>query len=123
MADLKSNPFKKAEEKKKKAPGAPRPEDKSVEVRVEPTEPAQEPEKGEQTVNNTPEQEKPVQAVSEPISDVVKKIQSKKKENREKAAFTYYLLKDNDKKLVAAAKKAGMSKSEFLDHILSEVLK
>lgn len=48
---------------------------------------------------------------------------NKKKENRDKGAFTYYILKDNNKKLVAAAKKAGMSKSEFLDQLLTEILK
>ena len=72
---------------------------------------------------NPPAEEKPVQAESVAVSDVVKMIQSKKKENRDKGPFTYYLLKDNDKKLLAAAKKAGLSKSDFLDQLLTEILK
>ena len=123
MADLKSNPFKQAAEKKKKAPGAPRSETEVKKTAVSATETAQEPKKEEQVTTTPTVEEKPVQAESVAVSDVVKMIQSKKKENRDKGAFTYYLLKENDKKLIAAAKKAGMSKSEFLDQLLTEILK
>lgn len=45
-----------------------------------------------------------------------------KKKRSEKRSCTLYLSDDNMKKLSAAAKKAGLSKSEFIDHLLSELL-
>ena len=119
------NLYKNADKRRRVKPGGNQPD---ILVGVEETTPAvtetaQEPKKEEQVTTTPTVEEKPVQAEPVAVSDVVKMIQSKKKENRDKGAFTYYILKDNNKKLVAAAKKAGMSKSEFLDQLLTEILK
>lgn len=122
MADLKSNPFKQAAEKKKKAPGAQKSEEKTLEPIVAVAETAQEPQKEEQATVTPAEPENALQAVSEPSVDVLQIISAKKKKPK-KASFALYLSEENMKKLGTAAKKAGMSKSEFVDHILTEVLK
>lgn len=62
-------------------------------------------------------------AEQEPVVtvDVIQKI-AKEKKRPKKSSFSVYLGEENMKKLGAAAKKAGLSKSEFIDHLLSELL-
>ena len=134
-----ANPFKAAEQKKKKAPGSkqePAVEEKVVEVVETPDEP-----------------EKPAEAPVEPVVEVVevketkpasKKAEKKVAEPAKKAeepakkavdifaslesekptgkTYAFYLSDENVKKLKAMAAKKGTSASKLLDHILSEVL-
>lgn len=65
--------------------------------------------------------EKPTEQESVVTVDVIQKI-AKEKKRPKKSSFSVYLSEENMKKLGAAAKKAGLSKSEFIDHLLSELL-
>ena len=128
-----ANPFKEAENKKKKAPGSkqePVVEEKPVVVEETPVEP-----------------EKPVETLSEPIVEekepkpakrVEKKAEKKEPAPAAKATdlfaglksekpanlktYAFYLSDENVDKLKAMAAKKGMSTSKLLDYILSEVL-
>lgn len=134
-----ANPFKAADQKKKKAPGSkqePVVEEKVVEVVHTPAEP-----------------EKPAEAPVEPIVEVAevketkpapKKAEKKGVEPAKKAeepakksldifaslesekptgkTYAFYLSDDNVKKLKEMAAKKGISTSKLLDHILSQVL-
>lgn len=65
--------------------------------------------------------EKPTDA-SSVAESVIDKLVQKKKKRSKKSSVALYLSDDNMKKLNAAAKKAGLSKSEFVDQLLRELL-
>ena len=65
--------------------------------------------------------EKPTEQEAAVTVDVIQKI-AKKSKRPEKSSMSLYVSKENQKKLSAAAKKAGLSNSEFIDHLLSELL-
>ena len=123
-----ANPFKAAEQKKKKAPGS------KQEPVVE--------KKGAVEAETVAEQEKPAETTTEPVVEKKETKPAKKVEKKEAApekkaldifaglesekptgkTYAFYLSDENVKKLKAMAAKKGTSASKLLDHILSEVL-
>ena len=117
------NPYKKADQAKKKAPGA---RQKAVEAKIEEAavEMAEEKRVQEEPLKSEIEAkaEKPV-AKSEPKAkeklDIFAKLNTEKPTAKN---VTFYLSDDNITKLKKMAEKKGVSTSKLLDHILSEVL-
>lgn len=119
-----ANPFKQAEQAKKKAPGNKKAEEKKEIVVTEETP------KVEETVEVNPVEVKETKK-AEP-----KKTEKKEKEVKEtkdifaglkteKAAgktYAFYLKDENVDKLKKKAEKMGITTSKLLDHILGEVL-
>ena len=135
-----ANPFKAAEQKKKKAPGSkqepvveekvvvevetPAEPEKPVETPVEPvvegaevkeTKPA--PKKAEKKAEKKVEKQE-----SEPAKKTLDIFASLEAEKPTGKTYAFYLSDENVKKLKDMAGKKGISASKLLDHILSEVL-
>ena len=135
-----ANPFKAAEQKKKKAPGSkqePVVEEKvvvEVETPAEPEKPAETPVEPVAEVAEVKET-KPAPKKAEKKTE--KKVEKQESEPAKKAldifasleaekptgkTYAFYLSDENVKKLKDMAGKKGISASKLLDHILSEVL-
>ena len=135
-----ANPFKAAEQKKKKAPGSkqepvvgekvvvevetPAEPEKPAETPVEPvveaaevkeTKPA--PKKAEKKAEKKVEKQE-----SEPAKKTLDIFASLEAEKPTGKTYAFYLSDENVKKLKDMAGKKGISASKLLDHILSEVL-
>ena len=141
-----ANPFKMAEQAKKKAPGSKQEHEvKEVKEEVVVTEEVQE---KAPVVEKTPIDQPEVKAEEKPEEKLVEKVvetaekpvakREKKTEKAEKPAldifakletekpsgktYAFYLSDDNVAKLKKMAEKNKISASKLLDHILSEVL-
>ena len=134
-----ANPFKAAEQKKKKAPGSkqePVVEEKVVEVvetAAEPEKPAEAPAEPVVEVLEVKETKpapkkaekkatEPAKKAEEPVKKAVDIFASLEAEKPTGKTYAFYLSDDNVKKLKEMAAKKGISTSKLLDHILSQVL-
>ena len=127
-----ANPFKAAENKKKKAPGSkqePVVEEKvvvEVETPAEPEKPAETPVEPVVEVKEkkvAPKKaEKPEKKAEEPVKKELDIFASLEAEKPTGKTYAFYLSDENVKKLKAMAAKKGISTSKLLDHILSQVL-
>jgi hypothetical protein len=134
-----ANPFKAAEQKKKKAPGSkqePVVEEKVVEVVETPAEPEKHVEMPVGPVvevaevketNPAPKKAEkkavePAKKAEEPAKKAVVIFASLEAEKPTGKTYAFYLSDDNVKKLKEMAGKKGISTSKLLDHILSQVL-
>lgn len=127
-----ANPFKEAENKKKKAPGNKQDPvgKKEPEVKVEPEVVQETPEKKTAAVIEEKALDK---TIEKPIQKVEKKAETTKAASNDIFAslqtvkpagktYAFYLSDENVGKLKKKADKLGISASKLLDHILSEVL-
>lgn len=121
------NPYKKADQAKKKAPGA---KQNAVETKIEETavEMAEEKKTQEEPLKYDLEA-KAEKKVEKPVAKAEPKAKEKldifAKLNTEKPTaknVTFYLSDENITKLKKMAERKGVSMSKLLDHILSEVL-
>ena len=87
------------------------------------TETAQETKKEVKPTANTSKPKKPVQANSEPSTDMLDKIIGKKKKKAKKITISSYGDEALIKKLDEVAAERGISRSEFINRLLTEVLK
>ena len=139
-----ANPFKAAEQKKKKAPGSkqePVVEEKvvvEVETPAEPEKPAETPaEPVVEVVEVKETKPAPKKVEKKAEKKVEKKVEEQESEPAKKTldifasleaekptgkTYAFYLSDENVKKLKDMAGKKGISASKLLDHILSEVL-
>ena len=135
-----ANPFKAAEQKKKKAPGSkqePVVEEKvvvEVETPVEPEKSAETPVEPVVEVTEVKEakpapkkaekktEKKVEKQESEPAKKTLDIFASLEAEKPSGKTYAFYLSDENVKKLKDMAGKKGISASKLLDHILSEVL-
>jgi hypothetical protein len=122
------NPYKKADQAKKKAPGSKQnaAETKIEEVAVEMAEEKKTQEEPLKSDLEASKGEKPAaKAATKPAPKEKEKLDIFAKLNTEKPTaknVTFYLSDDNITKLKKMAEKKGVSMSKLLDHILSEVL-
>ena len=135
-----ANPFKAAEQKKKKAPGSkqePVVEEKVVEVVETPAEPEKPVETPVEAVVEVAEVKETKPAPKKAEKKTEKKVEKREEEPVKKAVdifasleaekptgktYAFYLSDDNVKKLKKMAAEKGISTSKLLDHILSQVL-
>ena len=134
-----ANPFKAADQKKKKAPGSKQEavvEEKVVEVvetPVEPEKPAETPVEAVVEVAEVKETKpapkktekkaaEPAKKAEEPAKKAVDIFASLEAEKPTGKTYAFYLSDDNVKKLKKMAAEKGISTSKLLDHILSQVL-
>ena len=134
-----ANPFKAADQKKKKAPGSkqePVVEEKVVEVvetPVEPEKPAETPAEPVVEVVEVKETKpapkktekkvaEPAKKAEEPAKKAVDIFASLEAEKPTGKTYAFYLSDENVKKLKKMAAEKGISTSKLLDHILSQVL-
>jgi hypothetical protein len=118
-----ANPFKQAEQAKKKAPG-----NKKVEEKVE-TVVTEETPKVEETVEVKPVEVKETKK-AEPKAKKEKEVKENKdlfaglkaEKKARGVACSFYLPKDVEEKLKKKAESIGISPSKLLTHILNEVL-
>ena len=133
-----ANPFKMAEQAKKKAPGSKQEPEVKEEVVKEETPVVQEApvveeapvEQAEVKVEEKPEEkpvekpakksEKKAEKKEQPALDIFANLESEKPSGK---TYAFYLSDDNVAKLKKMAEKNKISASKLLDHILSEVLK
>ena len=128
-----ANPFKEAENKKKKAPGSKqepvveKTEISMVETSAEPekavetpVEPVAEVKEVKETKPATKKTEKKAEAPAKKTLDIFAGLEEPEKPSGNTYAF--YLTDKNVKKLKDMAAKKGISTSKLLDYILSEVL-
>ena len=122
------NPYKKADQAKKKAPGS---KQNAVETKIEETAVvmAEEKKTQEELLKSETEALKVEKSAAKPVAKSEPKAKEKldifAKLNTEKPTaknVTFYLSDENITKLKKMAERKGVSMSKLLDHILSEVL-
>ena len=87
------------------------------------TETPQNPQKEVKPTANTPKTKKPVHGDSEASVDLLDKLVGEKKKKANKITFSSYGDEDLIRKLDAVAADRGISRSEFINRLLTEVLK